>query len=101
MKLVAPISSAAVFGANGVPTEAYFPRQSIRCNFEFRIGLQMAISDIPTEFIIDDDAGTSASIQGLLKSATAMSSDGSTRNSLITIGSTCSRAFEDSQRCAA
>jgi FixJ family two-component response regulator len=41
----------------------------MRCNFEFRIGLQMAISDIPTVFIIDDDADIRASIQGLVKSA--------------------------------
>jgi FixJ family two-component response regulator len=39
------------------------------CNFEFTIGLQMGLADIPTVFVIDDDAGIRASIQGLLKSA--------------------------------
>jgi FixJ family two-component response regulator len=38
---------------------------------QFRVynGLQMAIADIPTVFVIDDDADIRASIQGLLKSA--------------------------------
>jgi len=33
------------------------------------MGLQMAIEDIPTVFVIDDDADVRASIQGLLRSA--------------------------------
>jgi FixJ family two-component response regulator len=34
----------------------------------FTIGLAMASADIPTVFVVDDDAGIRASIQGLLKS---------------------------------
>ena len=33
------------------------------------MGLQMVLADIPTVFVIDDDAGIRASIEGLLKSA--------------------------------
>ena len=59
-----------MFGAKSRgPDRVLVSYVSISWNFEFTIGLQMVIADIPTVFVIDDDPHIRASIQGLLKSA--------------------------------